>query len=415
MKTRLSLLILVVFLTFSCQNPNKGIRSKKSISALNSVYNKGQYGYDLEFLKKHLHPLELVKGDSRLVIEPEYQGRVMTSSSMGLKGFSHGWMNYDLIASSTIMDHINPYGGEEKIWLGPEGGQFAIFFKKGAPFNLANWFVPAVFDHEPFKIEKRDDKSIILDRKVNLENYSGTIFNAEITREVTLLSRDKINEYLKIKVDSSIHVVAYQSENRLKNIGNNRWKKESGALSVWMLSELNSSPDITVVLPYKKGDLGKIVKDDYFGKVPENRLKVSENAIFFLVDGKFRSKIGISPQRAIPFIGSYDARNNILTLVEFSLPEKNFEYVNSALEIQEKPYGGDAINSYNDGPTDNGSQLGSFYELEVSSPAAFLGPGENIIHIQRTYHLEGNLKDLDVLSKSLLNVSMEEIKKAFNN
>jgi len=122
---------------------------------IGSEYKKGEYGYDLEFLKKHLNPLELVNSDSRLIIEPEYQGRVMTSSSSGLKGFSNGWINYDLIGSSTIQEHINTYGGEERIWLGPEGGQFSIFFKKDTTFKLENWFVPAELDQEPFELQIR--------------------------------------------------------------------------------------------------------------------------------------------------------------------------------------------------------------------------------------------------------------------
>lgn len=382
---------------------------------IDTKYKKGEYGYDLDFLKKHLNPLELVNSDSRLIIEPEYQGRVMTSSSSGLKGFSYGWINYDLIGSSTIKEHMNPYGGEERIWLGPEGGQFSIFFKKDTSFKLENWFVPAELDQESFEVANKDDTSITLGKKVKLENYSGTIFNAEITRKVTLLSRKKINESLGIKIDRSVHVVAYQSENRLKNIGNDYWNKEGGALSIWMLSMLNPSSEVTVVLPYKNGDRGKIVKDDYFGNVPESRLKVSENAVFFLADALFRSKIGISQQRVVPIIGSYDAKNNILTIIEFSLLENISEYVNSALEIQKEPFSGDVINSYNDGPSDDGSRLGLFYELEVSSPAAFLEPGEDIIHIQRTYHVEGSEKVLDVFTKSLLSVSIEEIKKAFKN
>ena len=56
----------------------------------------------------------------------------------------------------------------------------------------------------------------------------------------------------------------------------------------------------------------------------------------------------------------------------------------------EESFTGDVINSYNDGPTNDGSQLGLFCELEASSPSAFLKPGEDIIHIQRTYHLEGS-------------------------
>jgi hypothetical protein len=415
MKKRLGFLILAMILMFSCHNSDKRILLKRNKILIIPEYIKGEYGYDLEFLKKHLKPIELVNKDSRLVIAPEYQGRVMTSSSSGLKGFSYGWINHDLIGSSKILEHINPFGGEERIWLGPEGGQFSIFFKKGTPFNIENWFVPDVFDHEPFEVLGKDDKSITMGKKVKLENYSGTSFYTEITRKVTLLNRKRINESLGVKIDRSVHVVAYQSENRLKNIGDKSWNKEGGALSVWMLNQLNSSSEVTVILPYKKGDLGKIVKDDYFVKVPENRLKVSENAVYFLADSKFRSKIGISPLRAMPIIGSYDAKNNILTLVQFSLPENISEYVNSSLEIQEEPFSGDVINSYNDGPTDDGFQQGPFYELEVSSPAAFLKPGENIIHIQRTYHLEGREEALDVYIKSLLNVSVEEIKRAFKD
>ena len=73
----------------------------------------------------------------------------------------------------------------------------------------------------------------------------------KLSRKVTLLSRDEIMNPLVNIIDRSVHVVAYQSENRLKNTGNNIWNKEGGALSVWMLSMLNPSSDVTVVLPYQ--------------------------------------------------------------------------------------------------------------------------------------------------------------------
>jgi len=38
----------------------------------------------------------------------------------GAHGFSFGWINRELIASGKAMPHINPYGGEERLWLGPE-------------------------------------------------------------------------------------------------------------------------------------------------------------------------------------------------------------------------------------------------------------------------------------------------------
>jgi hypothetical protein len=413
MKTIISFLFLIILLSLKNSSKTEAPLSCNDFSE-KTVYNKGEYGYDLEFLKKYLNPVELVNNDSRLIIEPEYQGRVMTSTSSGLKGFSYGWMNYSLISSSVHQEHFNPYGGEERIWLGPEGGQFSLFFKKDTTFSLENWFVPAVLDKEPFNVANRDKGSVTLNKSFKLENFSGTVFKIEITRKVTLLTRSEIIKSLGKIIDKSVHVVAYKSENRLKNTGTNIWNKESGALSIWMLSMLNPSTDVTVVLPFRVGDRGRIVSE-YFGKIPENRLKVSENAVFFLADGKFRSKIGITPQRAVPVIGSYDAKNKVLTLIEYSLPETAGEYVNSALEIQKEPFKGDVINSYNDGPTANGSQLGPFYELEISSPAALLKPGDEIIHVQKIYHLEGSEKTLDIIAKSLLHVSLSEIRNIFRN
>ncbi len=48
----------------------------------------------------------------------------------------------------------------------------------------------------------------------------------------------------------SISSVAYQSENVLNNLGKNTWTKESGMLSIWMLSMLNPSPEVTIFIPY---------------------------------------------------------------------------------------------------------------------------------------------------------------------
>ena len=414
MHTKGILVIVTILCSISCRFTHKEKSAgKKPITEINSTFRKGEYGYDLAFLREHLQPVELVDGDSRLILIPEYQGRVMTSSSAGKNGFSYGWINYDLISSKNILENFNPYGGEERIWLGPEGGQFALFFEEGAPFNIEKWIVPAALDREPFEIDSKNARSVTMGRTIELKNYSGTVFQTRVTRKVTLLNSSQIDDLLGINYDKSVKAVAYQSENILKNIGNSIWSKETGALSVWMLSMLNASPDVTVVLPYKNGDYGRIVKDDYLGVIPEERLKVTEVAVFFRADGKFRSKIGISPQRALPFMGSYDIKNKILTILEYSLPPNVTDYVNSALEIQEDPYSGDVINSYNDGSGKDGSQMGLYYELEASSPAAFLKPGEEIIHTQRIYHFEGSEKALNVLTKTILGVSIEEIKNAF--
>ncbi|HEY7820564.1 MAG TPA: DUF6786 family protein, partial [Vicinamibacteria bacterium] len=83
------------------------------------------YGDDLAFLDQHQDVIELSDstGTSRVAVVAEYQGRVMTSTSGGTDGPSFGWLNREAIASKERKPHINVFGGEDRFWLGPEGGQ----------------------------------------------------------------------------------------------------------------------------------------------------------------------------------------------------------------------------------------------------------------------------------------------------
>jgi hypothetical protein len=123
----------------------------------------------------------------------------------------------------------------------------------------------------------------------------------------------------------------------------------------------------------------------------------------------------VGPRRVKPVLGSYAADSKVLTLVQFTLPPNATDYVNSMWEIQEKPYSGDVANSYNDGPPAPGAKpLGPFYELESSSPAAALGPGESLTHVHRTVHLQGPEKDLNRAAEAALGVGLKAIRRAFD-
>ena len=88
-------------------------------------FTKGSFGYDLNFLKNLHKDIVVLSDDStgaQVIILPAYQGRVMTSSAEGLSGMSFGWLNHELIASGKSTPHFSAFGGEERFWLGPEGG-----------------------------------------------------------------------------------------------------------------------------------------------------------------------------------------------------------------------------------------------------------------------------------------------------
>jgi hypothetical protein len=407
-------LILIIHIISSCGGSEQGNKFVKTEKHMVSDSTK-LYGYNKNFLQKHTSVVELKKDKSALLIVPAWQGRVMTSTSEGDSGFSFGWVNRNLITSGKLLPHINAFGGEERLWLGPEGGQFSIFFSKGKEFTFENWQTPAFIDTRPFAITSQSDTTISLECNEVIENYSGTVFSFGIKRDIMLLpGKDLLNqEGIDI---SGLNCIAYSSKNTLINKGKNEWKKTSGLLSIWMLGMFIPSDSVVIVMPFREGDekkLGIKVNDNYFGKISESRLIVKGNHIFLKADGKSRGKIGLNPLRAAGIIGSFDAENNILTLLICKMPEKVTDYVNSSWQIQKNPYSGDALNSYNDGPLEDGSQMGPFYELETSSPAAALAPGKSISHIQMTIHLTGDRKLLNNISLKTLGVSLEEIEKAF--
>ena len=93
---------------------------------------------EVAFLRKHTDTVVLVErnGPGRVAICPALQGRVMTSSAAGPGGQSFGWINHELLASGVAQPHINVFGGEDRFWIGPEGGQFSVFFANGVPQDL---------------------------------------------------------------------------------------------------------------------------------------------------------------------------------------------------------------------------------------------------------------------------------------
>lgn len=379
-------------------------------------YKMGTYGYDSDFLKKNnIEYLELKSKDgrARVLVVPKYQGRVMTTSANGNEGASFGWINYKLIESGKISPQFNPVGGEERFWIGPEGGPFSIYFKQGHEQVYENWKVPACIDTEEFELKEKNDNSLKFVKETTLTNASGTIFDISIERTVSLLSAKQISSAFNIEISDSVSFVGYQTDNKITNKGNTAWTKESGLLSIWMLGMFNPTPTTTVFIPYNSETKGTVVNDDYFGKVPANRLKTEDGFIYFKIDGACRTKIGVSPERATGICGSYDSQKKVLTVLWCTVPSTPQEYVNSKWGEQENPYEGDLINSYNDGPTEDGTVMGPFYEIETSSPAAALTSGQSIQHIQRVVHFSGKEDELAVIVQKIFNIDLNTIASRF--
>lgn len=377
----------------------------------------GTYGSDLDFIKsKGLNAVELVSPDglARVLLVPEFQGRVMTSAASGLQGQSFGWISRKAIAAGFANPQFNPFGGEERFWLGPEGGPFSWFFRPGQEQVFANWDVPAVIDSEPFKVESASGSEAIFTKETVLKNASGREFRIGIRREVNLLEAAGIEDVLGVRLPEGIRPVAYRTANTLTNLGQEAWTKQTGMPSIWLLGMYPPSPSTVVFIPYNEAFEGKKVNDEYFGKIPADRLIVRDGMIYFRIDGKFRSKIGLPDGSARGLCGSYDSGEGVLNILKYSVPSGPRDYVNAQWGPQENCFGGDVINSYNDGPTETGEVMGPFYEIETSSPGAALASGESLTHVQCTFHLEGDFEALAPVAKEVLGADLATVRGIFN-
>jgi hypothetical protein len=244
---------------------------------------------------------------------------------------------------------------------------------------------------------------------MRVSNRSGTAFDVMVEREVGTADPSALG----VTVPDGVKWVGFQTTSIVSNRGERPWTKSAGALSVWILGMFNPSPDAVVIVPFEARDpAAPVVNDRYFGKVPEDRLAVHQDKGFlaFRADGKHRSKIGLGPARAKDVLGSYSAEARLLTIVRFTKPQNRTDYVNSMWEDQREPFGGDVVNSYNDGPTEPGKpSLGGFYELETSSPAAALEPGAAVRHVHATFHFVGDKAELDAIARKVLGVSLGDM------
>ncbi|HLZ87030.1 MAG TPA: DUF6786 family protein [Puia sp.] len=387
----------------------------------------GSFAYDLAFLQRHDSVIILRDGDARVVVSPKYQGKVFTSTATGDAGPSFGWIHYKAF-DGPADPHMNAYGGENRLWLGPEGGKFSLFFPPGAKMEFANWKTPAAFDTEPWTLVAADEHGVALEKQLSLTNYAGTPLSIGIGRVISILDRAAIDTTLSLAADTSIHAVGYRTVNTLTNIGANAWTESTGMPCLWLLDMFNPSPATTIVIPYgggaktggpkngggvkPGGDTTKPATTDYFGEIAADRISYADNILFFKADGKSRGKLGIHPRRAKPVAGAYDAQHHVLTITLFDT-DIAARYLNQEWNTTKPPFSGDAVNAYNDGPLADGSQMGPFFELESVSPAAFLAPKQSQTHTHAVFHFTGPEASLDAISRKVLGVSLEKIKGVF--
>jgi len=375
-----------------------------------------KFDEDVEFLNEHGAAVKVLQAASggRIAISGKYQARVMTSA-LEEHGSSLGFVNRSFIEAGKTATAFDNYGGEDRFWLGPEGGQYALYFAPGKPFEFGNWQTPAGFQQGEWRELASSPTSAVFEQAFSVVNYASTKLDVAVRREIALVSAEQAAKALLTALPPDVKWVGFETKNTITNRGARAWTEKEGLPSVWILGMFSPAPDTSIIVPFEKQAAGEVVNDRYFGKVPAERLRLDLDKGFlsFKADGQARGKIGLSPARAKSVLGSYSAEAKLLTIVRFSKPAQASRYVNNLWEVSKEPYGGDVSNAYNDGPVAPGApSLGGFYELESSSPAAALAPGASLTHSHETYHFSGPESALRGIAARVLGVSLADVERA---
>ena len=389
----------------------------KKTENMKNDFAKGTFGYDVNYLseKDSLIILKSDDGNAQVIVSARYQAKVFTSTATGLEGTSLGFVNYKFFDAGVVDEHMNGFGGENRLWLGPEGGQYSIFFAPGAEQNFDNWHTPKPIDIEVWSVKNTSEKEVEMTKSMEIKNFLGNTLKIDIDRKVSLIPNTQVTGDIGMALPENVNAVAYATDNKITNKNDYEWTTETGTVCIWMLDMFNTSDSAVTVIPYNVGDekqIGKIATTDYFGEIPADRIKTENGIMYFKTDGKFRSKIGMNAARTTSVAGNYDPIAKRLTIVTFEM-DKNKKYLNQEWNPERDPLVGDALNAYNDGPTADGSIMGPFLELESSSPAAFLKPGESLSHIHNVYHFVGAEAGLSAIAEKVLGVKLADVKKVF--
>ena len=364
-----------------------------------------------------------------VVVTPELVGRVLCTGLDGIEGYTDCYIDEGQIkkgaAQSERAGKWSSFGGEERIWLAPEGGKYGLYYQQGEAQEFQNYMVPESLNSTRYQVmgKSEDGGSVTFKAPLQLVNYQGTNFDLEIVRKVQILESCPYALGFGHKIES----VGFETNTWVRNVGDKPLTRESGAIGVWTLGQFPAKDHSVIIVPFRSGPdslLGPVLNTEYFKtdmidttKAPRGHTygdywEVKEDFALVKANGSVMTKIEMGPKRSLGRLASVDLQEFEMTIVEFRMyPE--LDYVASYwLPYDANPYDGAAISVF---VLSKEAGVPPFYELEVISPALFLQPSEQYQHISRTYHLRGDRDTIAQICQRHLNADLETLQEFDRN
>ncbi len=363
-----------------------------------------------------------------VVVSPAMVGRVMATGLDGVDGGTDSWIYEEQIKKGATTSGPGgqwaAFGGDERIWYAPEGGQFALFFPSEQQ-NMEDYLVPEVLNSTRYRLTElaADGRSIRFAAPIHLKNIKGTEYDLEVTRRIEVLDDCPYT----VGHGDAVEFTGFESRTWTRNTGDEPITKERGALATWTVGMFPSYPRSIVVLPYRVGpesELGPAVNTEYFNtdmiptdkalgdKPYDNYWAVKDNFALVKTNGNVHTKIEMGPKRSLGRAASIDLEHDTLTILEFrQYPEMDYT-ASYWLPYDGDPHEGAAISIFS-----LAGDLGvpPFHELECLSPTLLLDPGQQYCHISRTYRLRGDKDAIAEICRRYFHADMESLREFDRN
>lgn len=343
-------------------------------------------------------------GNRVVVVTPGLVGRVLCTGFDGVGGPTASWIDEGQLRKGATPPAPGArwanFGGEERVWFGPEGGRFGLFFPPGQEQKHANYLVPEAMNSLAYQVEHGPGvaTSVMFSAAVHLVNYQDRPIDLQVTRQVEVLDWCPFT----LGLDNEVEFVGFQSRTYVKNAGVRALTRQTGTACVWTLGIHPAREHSVVVLPFRGGpdaEWGEPLLTEYLktgtvdfshipaGRRPSDYWAVKPRCALIKASGSAQNKLEMSPQRTLGRMAAVDLTGGTLTAVEFpTYPELDY-CAPFWVPYAGDPFRGSALSVFVLGRWHG---VEPFFELECFSPALFLHPGQEYCHMSRTWHLRGD-------------------------
>src|SRR5262249_45367806 len=130
------------------------------------------------------------EGNRVVLVAPGLVGRVLCTGFDGVGGQIASWIDEEQIrkgfTAPTPGAQWANFGGEERLWFGPEGGRFGLFFPPEKDQKHGNYLVPEAMNSLAYRTDRGSgvETSVTFSAPVRLVNYQNHPIDLHVTRQV---------------------------------------------------------------------------------------------------------------------------------------------------------------------------------------------------------------------------------------